>query len=251
MKRVAYKCVICLFVILAIAVPSAWGGSVAPVDAPLCASMKSHHVLNDGAPVGCERLAVVTFRYVDFAGAEHDDGRVVVLDAVAERVSRIFDELHARRFAIAKAQPMDAYDGNDEASMAADNTSGFNHRMVTGGTKISLHAYGAAIDLNPLENPFIERDRGNDAKLMVHPPAGAGYLNRMQQRPGKPVRAGMAEEAVAVFAANGFTVWGGYWDDPIDYQHFDIGRPLAEDLAKLPPGEARKRFEAAIAAPAP
>lgn len=123
--------------------------------------------------------------------------------------------------------------------MADDNTSGFNHRVVARSTRLSLHAYGAAIDLNPVENPFITHEDG------VHPPAAAAFVKR--SRDG----AGAAEAVVAIFAENGFTQWGGAWHDPIDYQHFDIGRPLAEELAKLPSGEAHVRFEAAIAARRP
>lgn len=212
-------------------------GSVAPVDEAACTAMKVHHVLNEGAPVGCDRLAVVTFSYVDFDGREHDDGKIVVMDALAGRVSRIFDMLHARGFALAKAKPIEAYDGDDEASMADDNTSSFNDRRVGGSINLSLHAYGAAIDLNPVENPFITHENGT---ANVHPSAAAAFVKRSQAARGG------AEAVVAIFAANGFTVWGGAWHDPIDYQHFDIGRPLAEKLARLPRDEARVMFEAGI-----
>ncbi len=218
---------------------------VAPVDAAQCAAMKAHHVLNADAPVGCNRLATVTFDYLGFDGALHHDGRIVVMDAVAPSVLRIFQELRQRNFPIAKAQPVEAYDGDDEASMADDNTSAFNDRTVPGGDRISLHAYGAAIDINPVENPFMPR---NDTGYAVHPPAGVAFVNRRAHRPGKPDRKGFAESVVDVFAANGFVMWGGDWDDPIDYQHFDIGRDLAVALAGLPPAQARQRFKAVIAA---
>lgn len=218
-------------------------GEVMAVSDNFCADMKSRHVLNAGAPVGCDRLAMVTFSYVDFDGREHDDGRIVVMDAVAPYVLRIFDELHARHFPIAKAQPVNAYDGDDEASMADNNTSSFNDRTIPDTDRISLHAYGVAIDIDPVQNPFITR---NGAGLTVHPSAAADYINRREHRPGKADRPGMAEEVVDIFARNGFTVWGGNWDDPIDYQHFDIGRPLAEELSKLSASDARRRFEQAV-----
>jgi hypothetical protein len=205
--------------------------------------MKAHHVMSDHAPLGCERLSLVTFRYIDFAGVSHDDGQIVVMDAVAARVQRIFDTLYERRVPVAKAALLNGYDGDDEVSMADDNTSSFNDRLVTGESRPSLHAYGAAIDLNPVQNPFIRRVGSG---LSVAPPTGLDYINRAQQRPGKPDRPGLAEAVIDVFVANGFTVWGGYWDDPLDYQHFDIGRPLAETLAVLPPDEARKVFEQAV-----
>jgi hypothetical protein len=216
-----------------------------PVDTAQCAAMMEHHVLHDGAPVGCERLSVVRFSYIDFAGRRHDDGAIVVLDAVAPAVQRIFATLYARRFPIAKAQTMEAYDGDDAAAMANNNSSGFNHRAVKGTARLSLHAYGAAIDLNPMQNPYLTRTGDT---VTVAPPGGVDYLNRRDHRPGKAERAGMAETVVEVFAENGFIVWGGDWDDPIDYQHFDIGRAAAESLVSLPPEKARQAFEDAARA---
>jgi hypothetical protein len=218
-------------------------GTVVPVSAELCASMKSHHVLNPGAPVGCERLSLVRFSYFGFDDQVHDNGEIVVLDAVADRVLHIFAVLRERRFPIAKARLIDAYSGDDEASMADDNTSGFNDRTIPDATTISLHAYGVAIDLNPIENPFVTR---KVATFTFNPPAGADYFNRIIHRPGKPDRRGVAEMVVAVFAENGFVKWGGYWDSPIDFQHFDIGRALAEELVHLPPAQAKERFEQSI-----
>ncbi len=218
--------------------------AVLPVSDALCADMKVTHVLGPGAPVGCERLRLVKFSYVDFAGIRHDDGEIVVMDAVADRVLRIFETLRARKFPIAKARLMDAYGGDDEASMAADNTSSFNHREIAGGGKISLHAYGLAIDLNPVENPYVTR---NGATFTFDPAAGADYFNRQVRRPGKPERRGTAEMVVDIFAENGFLVWGGNWDSPIDYQHFDVGRAMAETLAGLSPAEAGKKFEESVA----
>lgn len=232
-----------LLAIVLLATGAARADSVQSVDSALCADMKAHHVLNPNAPVGCDRLALVTFAYVGFDGATYNDGRIVVMDAVAPRVLRIFQELRGRRFPIAKARLLNAYDGDDDASMADDNSSGFNHRNIPGTSQISLHAYGAAIDINPVENPFITRA---GATFTAHPPASADYLNRLQHRPGKPDRPGLAEEVVKVFAANGFVDWGGTWDDPLDFQHFDIGRTLAETLTAQPPAEARRRFEESI-----
>jgi hypothetical protein len=128
--------------------------------------------------------------------------------------------------------------------MADDSTSGFNDRTVPDRATISLHAYGAAIDLNPVENPFVTRQ---GATFTFSPPAGADYFNRIIHRPGKPDRRGVAETVVDVFAENGFVNWGGTWDSPIDFQHFDIGRALAEELVRLPPAQAKERFEQSIA----
>ena len=226
---------------LLLAAAPAQGDTIAPLETTACAAMRLHHVLNAGAPVGCERLNLVVFRYWGFDGRSHDGGRIVVLDAVAPAVQRIFAARYERRFPLAGAEPLEAFDGDDHASMAANNTSGFNHRVVPDTARLSLHAYGAAIDLNPVQNPFLMR-RGT--VIGVDPPAGADFLNRGSHRPGKAERAGLAESVVDVFAANGFAEWGGDWDDPIDYQHFDIGRTLVERLVQMTPDRARAAFEA-------
>src|SRR5436305_7263089 len=72
--------------------------SVSPVSPALCADMKTRHVISANAPVGCERLALVRFTYIGFDGREHDEGELVVLDAVADQVREIFADLRARRF---------------------------------------------------------------------------------------------------------------------------------------------------------
>jgi hypothetical protein len=224
--------------------PAVAADGVLPVDDALCAAMKDTRVLNPGAPVGCDRLRLVQFTYVDFSGKEHRDGQIVVMDAVADRVLRIFQTLRERRFPIAKARLMNAYNGDDEASMADDNTSGFNVRAIKNGTRLSLHAYGVAIDLNPVENPYVTR---KDPAVIIDPPAGAKYLDRNGMRlPNQDLR-GTAEAVIDVFAENGFTRWGGHWNDPVDYQHFDVGREMADTLARLAPEQAKAEFERSIA----
>jgi hypothetical protein len=212
--------------------------ALAALAQPACERLKSARVLREQAPVGCDRLTVVRFPYVDFSGARHDNGELMVLDAVAPEVSQLFHALYRRRFPLARARLIDHYGGNDEASMRDNNTSAFNQRAVTGGGPPSLHAYGLAIDINPVQNPFLQP--GDTGMMRVSPPAGAAYLNRRAGRPGKPPRAGMAENLVGLFAAAGFTVWGGDWDTPLDYQHFQFSRELAQRLAALPEREARQ-----------
>jgi hypothetical protein len=214
--------------------PSATRDAVLSISDALCRDMRSTKVLNPGAPVGCDRLRLVRFRYVGFDSAIHDDGEMVVLDAVADHVLAIFVALRGKGFPIASAKLMNRYNGDDDASMARNNTSAFNVRRVEGTNSMSLHAYGVAIDLNPIQNPYVERSaRG----LEVSPPAGSDYLRRQSQRPG------MAEAVVDLFAHHGFAQWGGYWPRGIDYQHFQVGRRLAGQLATLPYPQARAAFE--------
>lgn len=213
--------------------------AIVPVDRALCADMKAHNVIRAGAVVGCERLSLIRFSYVGYDGGVHADGEIMVMDAVAENVLRIFTKLREMRFPIAKARLINNYDGNDDASIADDNTSAFNSRNVAGTNALSLHAYGLAIDLNPLENPYVQYSGG---KPIFSPPAGAAYTNRLKGQPEKQFRLGLAEAVIDVFADEGFVVWGGTWKSSTDYQHFQVGRGLAAQLARLAPGEAKTAF---------
>src|SRR3981081_3065624 len=139
---------------------AATGDAVVPISPALCNQMKLRHVLNPGAPVGCDRLRLLTFGYVAFDGQPKSDGEMVVMDAVADHALRVFVALRARGFPIASVKLMDHFNGDDDASMAQNNTSAFNVRPVAGTGSISLHAYGVAIDLNPIQNPFITRPGG-------------------------------------------------------------------------------------------
>src|SRR5580704_9164487 len=168
----------------------------------LCRDMQAHHVLNPGAPVGCERLRLLKFGYVDFTGQTHDDGEMAVLDAISDQVLQIFAALQKQGFPIAEAKLMDKFDGDDDASMAENNTSAFNVRQIAGGGAVSLHAYGVAIDLNPMQSPYLKRVGD---KVTVSPPAGVSYIDR------KNHRSGMAESVIGLFAEHGLSVWGGYW----------------------------------------
>ena len=129
---------------------------------------------------------------------------------------------------------VDRYGGSDYASIQADNTSAFNVRPITGGGAASLHAYALAIDVNPLQNPYLTRASG---MLVVSPKAGSDYVRR------QPIRPGMAEPIVNVLADQGFPIWGGSWHEPIDYQHFQVSRKLAEQLARSSAADASALFE--------
>ncbi|MCW2601315.1 MAG: hypothetical protein JWM02_3144 [Frankiales bacterium] len=157
---------------------------------------------------------MLTLRYVGFDAMAHD-GQLVISARVVGAVAGTFADLYAARFPIRRMVPVDAYGGSDDASVAADNTAGFNCRLAvtTGPSSWSRHAYGAAIDVNPVENPYLEGNR-------VIPPAGAAYTHRANVRPGMAVSGG---RLVRAFARHGWS-WGGVWSAP-DYQHFsDNGR---------------------------
>jgi D-alanyl-D-alanine carboxypeptidase len=119
--------------------------------------------------------------------------------------------MYEARFPIRRMEPVDKYGGSDDASMAADNTSAFNCRPITGTTdRWSNHSYGRAIDINTIENPYVKGGT-------VLPPAGAAYLDRGDVRPGMIVAGDVVTTA---FAAEGFG-WGGDYTSLKDYQHFE------------------------------
>ena len=211
-------------------------------------SLKSSRVWESDCPIPINRLRIVKLSYWNFEGKEQADGQIMVMDAVGDSVVQIFKTLYEKKFPLAKVRLMDHYEGDDAKSLNDNNTSCFNFRPIIGSTKLSLHGYGLAIDINPIQNPFIEFPENETKKSIAiySPPEGRQYTNRLQSRPGKPFRPGMAEQVIDIFKKNGFTVWGGDWDIPIDYQHFQVTRDVAEKLIILPPQEAKIYFQSLL-----
>jgi len=168
------------------------------------------HSWHPGCPVSPARLRRVRLTYWGFDHRAHTGALVANENAVSDLV-HVFSRLYAARFPIRRLQPIDAYGGKDERSLAADNTAAFNCRYVVGSgpRRWSVHAYGEAIDVNPVENPYLEAGR-------IHPRPGQRYLDRSNVRPGMAVRGGLL---VRAFAAVGWR-WGGRWTGAPDYQHF-------------------------------
>ncbi|WP_327001464.1 M15 family metallopeptidase [Dactylosporangium sp. NBC_01737] len=162
-----------------------------------------------GCPVGLDDLRLLRLSYVDFDGAAKV-GELVVHRAIADAAVRVFAKLYAARFPIRGMQTIEAYGGSDDASMAADNTSGFNCRNVPNTKHWSNHAYGRAIDVNTVENPYLPGKQ-------IMPPAGKDYLDRSTVRPGMIIA---GDVVVTAFKAEGFA-WGGAWRTGVDYQHFE------------------------------
>ncbi|EEX34093.1 MULTISPECIES: M15 family metallopeptidase [Vibrio] len=233
--------------LLAVLLSSTGYAKVAPVSEWQCDMMKKQGVLSEGAPVGCDRLSKVDFDFVTFDG-QTKQGSMIVFDVVAPSVERIFTELHKRQFPLHSARLMREFKGDDNASMAANNSSAFNARPITGGSSWSKHAYGVAIDINPVQNPFLEF--GPDGKITVKPTQSVdNYINRTRFRARNEIeRQGMAEDVTALFAHHGFLIWGGDWNTPIDTQHFEIGsRQFIETLLNQPKPAAMEAFNQYIA----
>jgi D-alanyl-D-alanine carboxypeptidase-like protein len=165
-----------------------------------------------GCPVAPSALRMIHLSYWGFDAKPHT-GAIVVNSSVLSEVVGIFRTLYDDRFPIFEVVPQDAYRGNDNAAAAADDTSGFNCRyaVAPGPPEWSVHAFGEAIDVNDVQNPYV------DGSTII-PAAGAAYLDRADPRPGMAVPGG---PLVAAFAAAGWQ-WGGRWSPGTDYQHFSL-----------------------------
>lgn len=161
----------------------------------------------EGCPVAIEDLRVVELSHYDFSGRA-TKGELIVAADVAAKVVEAFKALFDAKFPIQRMRPVRSYGGDDDASMADNNTSAFNCRLVGGSKRLSQHAYGRAIDINPVQNPYVR-------KTKVSPPAGRAYLDRTDVRPGMIVEGGPARRA---FRTIGWG-WGGKWRSVKDYQH--------------------------------
>jgi hypothetical protein len=156
-------------------------------------------------------LREVSVDYIGFDGKTHQ-GALVVHEDLAEEVIAIFKELLQLRYPIEKIRTVNNYPGaDDELSMEDNNTSAFNCRDIPDTGHWSRHAFGRAIDLNPLLNPEIDRSGA------IQPKTAAPYVDRNRTDSGI-LHAGDA--AVRVFTDRGWS-WGGYWRSPVDYQHFE------------------------------
>lgn len=149
--------------------------------------------------------------YWGYDGARHR-GDLIVRSDVASTVAGVFGKLYAGRFQIRRIHPVTQYGSSDESSMEANNTSAFNCRAVTGGGGWSEHAYGTAIDINPVQNPYVT------ASGTVLPRSGRPWTDRTLREPGMITPNSVSRTA---FAAVGW-YWGGDWTNPKDFQHLSL-----------------------------
>jgi hypothetical protein len=186
--------------------PPGFYSTIMGIDADLAERMEPSW--RTGCPVPLSDLRYVLVDYWGFDGREHR-GELVVHADWADEIVAVFEELFQARFPFEQMVLIDEYDGDDGRSMAANNTSAFNCRFVSGTTRWSEHAYGRAIDINPVQNPYV---RGS----IVSPSAGSAYVDRTLDLPGM-IHSG--DVVVTAFDNVGW-LWGGNWINSKDYQHF-------------------------------
>jgi len=157
------------------------------------------------------QLELVPVDYLNF-DAEYATGQLVVAAALAEDVQEIFGAIRDARFPVRSIIPIVQFGHDDHRSIAANNTSAFNYRVVAGTDRLSNHARGHALDLNPLLNPYVNSDGSPKAGSFPYP----GYDPSI---PGTIVEGGAVVKA---FTERGWK-WGGHWKDSLDLQHFAKG----------------------------
>ena len=188
--------------------------SISPISLEIKERMIQGNSWRVGCPVGLEDLRYLRVRYRDFRAVSRR-GELIVHKDVAKEVVEIFESLYVLGYPISKMRLVSVYKGNDWQSIEADNTSAFNCRNATGSKKWSKHSYGKAIDLNPIENPYISR------KGHISHKASLKYKKRVHKKSSPANKAVLRKDdkVVKIFKSHGWK-WGGDWSTIKDYQHF-------------------------------
>ena len=169
----------------------------------------------DTPAVSYDDLRYVRVLYIDFDHKEQE-GELICNKAIAQDMVEIFYELYLNEYQLERICLIDDYNGDDTLSMADNNTSCFNYRVVDGTDSLSKHAYGLAIDINPFYNPYVVFGRNPDGSNYISPPGSETYADRSKDFPYKIDENDLCYK---LFKAHGFT-WGGDWNSCKDYQHF-------------------------------
>lgn len=190
------------------------------VSYPALPSEASEDALNVGEQ---NDISYADLRYVHIIHYDFDgnlaEGELICHNSIAEDLVEIFYDLYASEYQIEKVTLIENYNGDDTASMADNNTSCFNYRVVDGTKSLSKHALGLAIDINPLYNPYIRYDK--KGCQTVSPVEGEAYADRTVSFPYK---IDPDDLCYRLFTEHGFT-WGGNWNSSKDYQHFQKALP--------------------------
>ena len=159
-------------------------------------------------------LDTLNVQHIDFQGQTRQ-GTIICNRKITNDLRAIFEALYKAKYPIERIQPISDYDNDDERSMQANNTSCYCYRPIEGSKKLSNHALGMAIDINPLYNPCIKRRK--DGTLLVQPSTARPYVNRSKSFKYKITKQDLCYR---LFTQHGFQ-WGGSWHSLKDYQHFE------------------------------
>ena len=231
--------------------PDGFFGMAVPVPEEIAQEMHLKKTWSEGCPVPLSDLSYLVLGYWGFDSKPHR-GELVMHRKLALATLQAFGELFSLRFPIERMERIERYDGDDHRSMEANNTSAFNCRYVSGRPGVfSNHSYGSALDINPVQNPYVVPKNEalkalgwngveekaaflekagypksgavesfclqEGALCKVSPLKGLPYHDRSRPAPGLIVEG----PVVKAFTSRGFR-WGGVWRNELDYQHFDV-----------------------------
>jgi hypothetical protein len=168
--------------------------------------------LPEAAKIGFDELRYLTLYHYDFKG-HIQQGEMVCNKAIAHDLLCIFRTLFAEAYPINSIRLVDDFEASDETSMQANNSSCFNYRTISGSWRLSQHAFGMAVDINPLQNPCVKGSR-------IRPATATDYVDRSKHFPHKIDDNDFCKKT---FESYGFR-WGGRWRSVKDYQHFEKKR---------------------------
>lgn len=164
-----------------------------------------------GCPVGPSKLNTISMNYYGFDKRMHR-GVIIVKKGITKKVVRSFRAALDARYPIRRMDNPNVWNGDDPKMMAADNTSAFNCRKVTGNPySQSPHSYGIALDVNTVRNPY------RDAAGKWWPENGRKYIKRTPWKPGMLTKSSVLTKNLR---SRGF-FWGGFWSPGKDYQHYE------------------------------
>lgn len=150
-------------------------------------------------------LTIVSVTHFGYDNKLHI-GQLVCDKSVQVELSSIFDSLLSIRFPIESVRPISNFGWSDDRSMANNNTSCFNYRTIAHSSRISQHAYGRAIDINPFQNPYVSTSGNSQPEMASYNPDAKGTITQ-------------SSRVVEIFKHYGWG-WGGNWRGSKDYQHF-------------------------------
>ncbi len=191
-----------------------YSNSVSKITPEIKKRMIKGNSWRNGCPVSLNDLRYLRIGYLDFNG-QSKEGELIVHKDVSVEVTKIFEALYEMDYPIKKMRLVSDYKANDWQSIEADNTSAFNCRNATGSKKWSKHSYGKAIDINPIENPYISRSGRISHKESLQ------YRKRVHKKSTSADKAVLLknDKATKIFKKYGWK-WGGDWSKVKDYQHF-------------------------------
>ena len=187
------------------------------IDDATFARMRRGGSFPEGCTVKRDDLRYLKVLHYNYDG-KVQTGEMVCNKAVAADLLEIFRELYYNKYQIARMVLIDEYGADDEASMGDNNSSAFCFRRVNGSTRLSKHAQGLAVDINPMQNPCVSYNAKGAVRRIE--PDTAEARKHIRRNAATAHTIDKDDLCYRLFVAHGFR-WGGSWRTKKDYQHFE------------------------------